>query len=68
MPLGAPAGSSVCELSEAQQISILEPLAYKAKYREGEEDGREFLRSVKELTAMGFYSSEIGYKEVDNPR
>jgi len=55
------------ELSEEQQVSILEPLAYKAKYREGEEDGREFFSTIKELTAMGFYSSEIGYKELDNP-
>src|SRR6266853_1048757 len=60
-------GHPFVELSEAQQISILEPLAYKAKYREGEEDGREFFGSAKELTAMGFYSSEIGYKEMDNP-
>ena len=55
------------ELSEAQQVSLLEPLAYEAKYREGEEVGREFFRRVKELTVMGFYSSEIGYRELDNP-
>lgn len=54
-------------LSQAQQVSILEPLAYKAKYREGEEDGRAFFGNMRELTAMGFYSSEIGYKELDNP-
>ena len=29
------------ELSEAQQVSLLEPLAYEPKYREGEEVGRE---------------------------
>jgi len=55
------------DLSEAQQVSLLEPLAYEAKYREGEEVGREFFRRVKELTLMGFYSSEIGYRELDNP-
>ena len=55
------------ELSEAQQVSLLEPLAYRAKYREGEEVPREFFRRLKELTAMGFYSSEIGYRELDNP-
>jgi len=60
-------GRPFVELSEEHQASILEPLAYKAKYREGEEDGREFFSSIKELTAMGFYSSEIGYKELDNP-
>ena len=53
--------------SEAQQVSLLEPLAYKARYRAGEEAGQEFFRRVKELTLMGFYSSEIGYRELDNP-
>ena len=60
-------GRTFMGLSQAQQVSILEPLAYKAKYREGEEDGREFFKSMREMTAMGFYSSEIGYKEVDSP-
>ena len=54
-------------LSGKEQISILEPLAYKAKNREGEEDGREFFRRMKEMTVMGFYTTEIGYKELDNP-
>jgi gluconate 2-dehydrogenase gamma chain len=60
-------GQPFVKLSQEQQVSILEPLAYKTKYREGEEDGREFFRSMREMTAMGFYSSEIGYKELDNP-
>jgi len=60
-------GQPFLKLSQEQQISLLEPLAYKAKYRPGEEDGREFFRAIREMTAMGFYSSEIGYKEVDNP-
>ena len=55
------------EASEAQQVSLLEPLAYAAKHRAGEETAREFFRRLKELTAMGFYSSEIGYRELDNP-
>ena len=53
--------------SEAQQVSLLEPLAYRAKYRSGEEAGQEFFRRAKELTLMGFYSSEIGWRELDNP-
>jgi gluconate 2-dehydrogenase gamma chain len=60
-------GQPFLKLSQEQQISLLEPLAYKAKYRPGEEDGREFFHAIRELTAMGFYSSEIGYKELDNP-
>jgi gluconate 2-dehydrogenase gamma chain len=54
-------------LTQEQQVSLLEPLAYKAKHRPGEEDGRAFFRTFRELTIMGFYSSEIGYKELDNP-
>lgn len=60
-------GKPFVELSQEQQISLLEPLAYKAKYRVGEEDGQEFFRKVKEMTAMGFYSSKVGYEEIDNP-
>jgi hypothetical protein len=54
-------------LTAANQASILEPLAYKAKYRDGEETGQEFFRRIRDLTVMGFYSSEIGYRELDNP-
>ncbi|MBZ5527586.1 MAG: gluconate 2-dehydrogenase subunit 3 family protein [Acidobacteriia bacterium] len=60
-------GRAFLELSEAQQADILEPLAYKSRHREGEEEGRDFFSSIKELTAMGFYSSEIGYRDLDNP-
>src|SRR5262245_53416541 len=47
-------------LTEPQQVSVLEPLAYQSKYREGEEAGREFLRRIRELTVMGFYTSKVG--------
>lgn len=60
-------GKPFAELSGDQQVSVLEPLAYKAKYREGEEDGRKFFGAIRELTVMGFYTTEIGYKEINNP-
>lgn len=60
-------GKPFLQLAPEQQVSLLEPLAYKAKYRPGEEDGREFFRLVREFTVMGFYTSEIGFKELDNP-
>ena len=60
-------GTPFLVLAQEQQIALLEPLAYKAKHRPGEEDGREFFHAFRELTVMGFYSSEIGYKELDNP-
>ena len=60
-------GKRFLELSEKQQVELLEPLAYAKKFREGEEDGRAFFRTVRESTLMGFYTSEIGFKELDNP-
>jgi hypothetical protein len=60
-------GRAFLELTEDEQVSLLEPLAYRAKYRSGEEEGREFFRRMRELTVIGFYTSEIGYRELDNP-
>lgn len=54
-------------LSSEQQVSLLEPLAYKSKFRHGEEQGREFFQTVREYTVMGFYTSEIGLRELDFP-
>jgi len=55
------------DLAPDQQIALLEPLAYKKKFRAGEEKGREFFDLVREYTVMGFYTSEIGLKELDFP-
>ncbi len=55
------------ELARAEQTEMLEHLSYKEKHREGEEDGREFFRLMREYTAMGFYTSRIGLQEIDYP-
>ena len=55
------------ELTRADQTELLEHLAYKDKHREGEEDGREFFRMMREYTAMGFYTSRVGLQEIDYP-
>jgi gluconate 2-dehydrogenase gamma chain len=60
-------GSRFLELNAEQQISLLEPLAYKDKARPGEEDGGEFFKLLREYTVTGFYTSQVGYKELDNP-
>ncbi len=60
-------GKEFLLLSREQQVALLEPLAYKAKYRPGEERGREFFDLVREYTVMGFYTTEIGLKELDFP-
>lgn len=61
------AGKKFMELTPPQQISLLEPLGFKNKARAGEESGRRFFRMVREYTVTGFYTSEIGFKELDNP-
>jgi gluconate 2-dehydrogenase gamma chain len=61
------AGKRFLELSFEQQSSLLEPLGFKNKARPGEEDGRTFFALMREYTVTGFYTSEIGFKELDNP-
>jgi len=61
------AGKKFLELSAEQQTLLLEPLAYKNKTRAGLDAGRRFIRMIREFTVMGFYTSEIGFKELDNP-
>jgi hypothetical protein len=60
-------GKTFLQLSAEQQNSLLEPLGFKDKARTGEEDGRKFFALMREYTVMGFYTTEIGYKELDNP-
>src|SRR6266567_5787457 len=60
-------GKRLVELTPEQQTSLLEPLGFKEKARPGEEDGRRFFRLMREFTVTGFYTSEIGFKELDNP-
>jgi hypothetical protein len=60
-------GKRFLELTSEQQNSLLEPLGFKDKARPGEEDGRKFFGLMREFTVTGFYTSEIGFKELDNP-
>ena len=60
-------GKRFMALNAEQQNSVLEPLGFKDKARRGEEDGRKFFALLREYTVTGFYTSEIGFKELDNP-
>jgi gluconate 2-dehydrogenase gamma chain len=60
-------GRAFLPLNADQQSALLEPLAYKKKFRPGQERGRRFFGLVREYTMMGFYTSEIGLKELDFP-
>jgi gluconate 2-dehydrogenase gamma chain len=60
-------GKQFMELTLDQQVSLLEPLGFKDKARAGYEAGRRFFAMMREYTVTGFYTSEIGFKELDNP-
>ena len=60
-------GKRFVELTPEQQTALLEPLGFKDKARPNEEDGVRFFSLMREYTVTGFYTSEIGYKELDNP-
>ena len=60
-------GKRFVELTAEQQNALLEPLAFKDKARPGEEDGRTFFAMMRDYTVIGFYTSKIGYQELDNP-
>jgi gluconate 2-dehydrogenase gamma chain len=60
-------GQTFLELGPEQQTALLEPLAFKDKARPGEDDGQRFVCLMREYTVMGFYTSQIGYQELDNP-
>jgi gluconate 2-dehydrogenase gamma chain len=59
--------SRFLKLQPDRQTALLESLAYKNKFRAGEEPGREFFSLIREYTVMGFYTSEIGLNELNFP-
>ena len=60
-------GRPFIQLAAEEQTALLEPLAYKAKFATNDKAGREFFNTIREYTVMGFYTSEIGLKELDFP-
>jgi len=60
-------GKRFMGLTLQQQNSLLEPLGFKDKAGPGREAGRRFFAMMREYTVTGFYTSEIGFKELDNP-
>ncbi len=60
-------GKRFADLTPEQQTALLEPLGFKDKARPGEEDGRRFFHMMRQYTVTGFYTSELGFKELDNP-
>ncbi|HEX5413441.1 MAG TPA: gluconate 2-dehydrogenase subunit 3 family protein [Terriglobia bacterium] len=60
-------GSRFLDRPAEKQAEMLGHLAYRDRYRSGEEDGRAFFELAREYTVMGYYTSPIGLKELDYP-
>ena len=58
-------GQPFRECSEEQQTEMLEHLAYKDRYRDGEEDGRAFFKMMRQYTVSGFYTTRTGLEQLD---
>ncbi len=55
------------DLAVEVQTEVLEPLAYRGRYRTGEDEGRTFFNLVRDYTIMGFYTSRVGQQALGNP-
>ena len=53
--------------SAAQQTSLLERLAYKAKYQPDEKPGQDFFKLFRKYTVIGFYTTRMGLESLDYP-
>lgn len=52
------------ECDEKQQLSILDEIAYPAKAKPEMQQGVAFFDLMRNLTASGFFTSEIGVKDI----
>lgn len=53
------------DTTSAQQIELVEDIAYPGKVKPGMEQGVAFFSLMRDLTATGFFTSEMGIKDLD---
>ncbi len=56
---------SFLECSEKQQLAVIDDIAFPKKVKPGLEQGAAFFSRLRNLTATGFFTSEIGLKDVE---
>ncbi|MBS1976936.1 MAG: gluconate 2-dehydrogenase subunit 3 family protein [Bacteroidetes bacterium] len=57
-------GATFADCNAQQQISIVDEIAYPEKVKPGMEQGVAFFNLMRDLTAAGFFSSQIGIKDL----
>ena len=55
------------DCTHEQQNSLLEELAYKAKFKPTTEGGRAFFQMMRDYTVVGFYTTKIGLQSLGYP-
>ena len=55
------------ECTPEQQISLLEELAYKTKFKPTTESGRAFFQMMRDYTVVGYYTTKIGLETLGYP-
>jgi hypothetical protein len=57
-------GTSFKDSTKQQQLALVDAIAYPAKAKPGMKQGVSFFNLMRNLTATGFYSSEMGIKDI----
>jgi gluconate 2-dehydrogenase gamma chain len=60
-------GQIFLKCAAEQQKTLLEELAYKAKFKPTTEEGREFFQMVRDYTVVGYYTTKIGLESLGYP-
>ena len=60
-------GRAFMECAPEQQNSLMEELAYKAKFKNTTESGRAFFQLMRDYTVVGYYTTKIGLESLGYP-
>jgi gluconate 2-dehydrogenase gamma chain len=60
-------GREFMDCTPEQQDSLLEELAYKAKFKPTTESGRAFFQFLRDYTVVGYYTTKIGLESIGYP-
>lgn len=60
-------GHEFMECTAEQQNTLLEELAYKAKFKPGTESGRSFFQFIRDYTVVGYYTTKVGLESLGYP-
>ncbi len=60
-------GGQFMDITPQQQNSLMEELAYKAKFKPTTEAGRAFFQMMRDYTVVGYYTTKIGLQSLGYP-